>query len=59
MNYIQIHIKVVNDIKITTFVDENGNVSTVETTVEIVHLNVDTEHLTAMEMTEIYDFSDV
>ena len=59
MNHIQIHTEVVNEVRSTTFVDENGNVSTVETVVEIVHLYVDTENMTVTEMIEKYGFSKV
>ena len=58
MNHIQIHTEVVDEVRITTFVDENGNVSTVETVVEIVYLYVDTENEDVMEIVEIYEFSE-
>ena len=59
MNHIQIHTEVVEEVRRTIFVDENGNVSTVETVVEIVHLYVDTENMTVTEMIEKYGFSKI
>ena len=59
MNRIQIHTEVVDEVRSTTFVDENGNVSTVETVVEIVHLYVITENEDVMEMVEVYALSSI
>lgn len=59
MNHIQIHTEVVDEVRITTFVDENGNVSTVETVVEIVHLYVNTEMTSIVKLCEIYAFTEV
>lgn len=59
MNRIQIHTEVVDEVRITTFVDENGNVSTVETVVEIVHLYVDTDITSIVKLCEIYGFTEV
>ncbi len=59
MNHIQIHTEVVDEVRSTTFVDENGNVSTVETVVEIVHLYVNTEITSIVKLCEIYGFNEV
>lgn len=59
MNHIQIHTEVVDEVRITTFVDENGNVSTVETVVEIVHLYVNTEITSIVKLCEIYSFTEL
>ena len=59
MNHIQIHTEIVDEVRITTFVDENGNVSTVETVVEIVHLYVNTEITSIVKLCEIYSFNEV
>ena len=59
MNHIQIHTEVVDEVRITTFVDENGNVSTVETVVEIVHLYVNTKMTSIVKLCEIYGFSEL
>ena len=59
MNHIQIHTEVVNEVRITTFVDENGDASTVETVVEIVHLYVDTELTSIVKLCEIYGFTEL
>ena len=59
MNHIQIHTEVVDEVRSTTFVDENGNVSTVETMVEIVHLYVNTEITSIVKLCEIYGFTEV
>ena len=59
MNRIQIHTEVVDEVRITTFVDENGNVSTVETVVEIVHLYVNTEITSIVKLCEIYGFTEL
>ena len=59
MNRIQIYTQVVNEVRSTTFVDENGNVSTIETGVEIVHLYVNTEITSIMKLCEIYGFTEV
>ena len=59
MNHIQIYTEVVDEVRSTTFVDENGNVSTVETVVEIVHLYVDTELASIVKLCEIYAFTEL
>lgn len=59
MNHIQIHTEVVDEVRSTTVVDENGNVSTVETVVEIVHLYVDTELTSIVKLCEIYGFTEL
>ena len=59
MNHIQIHTEVVDEIISTTFVDENGNVSTVETVIEIVHLYVNTNNEDVMKMVDRYSFSSI
>ena len=59
MNHIQIHTEVVNEVRITTFVDENGGASTVETVVEIVHLYVNTEITSIVKLCEIYGFTEL
>ncbi len=59
MNHIQIHTEVVDEVRSTTVVDENGNVSTVETVVEIVHLYVNTEITSIVKLCEIYGFTEV
>ncbi len=59
MNHIQIHTEVVDEVRSTTFVDENGNVSTAETVVEIVHLYVNTEITSIVKLCEIYSFAEV
>ena len=59
MNRIQIHTEVVDEVRITTFVDENGNVSTVETVVEIVYLYVNTEMTSIVKLCEIYGFTEL
>ena len=59
MNHIQIHTEVVNEVRITTFVDENGDASTVETVVEIVHLYVNIEITSIMKLCEIYGFTEL
>ena len=59
MNHIQIHTEVVNEVRVTTFVDENGNASTVETVVEIVHLYVNTEITSIVKLCEIYSFTEL
>ena len=59
MNHIQIYTEVVDEVRSTTFVDENGNVSTVETVVEIVHLYVNTEVTSIVKLCEIYGFTEL
>ena len=59
MNHIQIHTEVVDEVRSTTVVDENGNVSTVETVVEIVHLYVNTEITSIVKLCEIYGFTEL
>jgi len=59
MNHIQIHTEVVDEVRCTTFVDENGNVSRVETVVETVHLYVDTELTSIVKLCEIYGFTEL
>ena len=59
MNRIQIHTEVVDEVRITTFVDEKGNVSTVETVVEIMYLYVNTEMTSIVKLCEIYGFSEL
>ena len=59
MNHIQIHTEVVDEVRSTTFVDENGNVSTIETVVGIVHLYVNTEITSIVNLCEIYGFTEV
>ena len=59
MNRIQIHTEVVDEVRSTTFVDENGKVSTAETVVEIVHLYVNTEITSIVKSCEIYAFAEV
>ena len=59
MNHIQIHTEIVDEVRITTFVDENGNVSTVETVVEIVHLYVNTKMTSIVKLCEMYGFGEV
>ena len=57
MNHIQIHTEVVDEVRSTTFVDVNGNISTVETVVEIVYLYVNIEMTSIVKLCEIYGFS--
>ena len=59
MNHIQIHTEVIDEVRSTTFVDENGNVSTAETVVEIVHLYVNTEITSILKSCEIYGFTEL
>ena len=59
MNHIQIHTEVVDEVRSTTFVDVNGNISTVETVVEIVHLYVNTEITNIVKLCEIYGFTEL
>ena len=59
MNHIQIHTEVVEEVRSTTFVDVNGNISTVETVVEIVHLYVNTEITSIVKLCEIYGFTEL
>ena len=59
MNHIQIHTEVVNEVRSTTVVDENGKISTVETVVEIVHLYVNTEITSIVKLCEIYSFTEL
>ena len=59
MNHIQIHAEVVDEVRSTTFVDENGNISTVETVVEIIHLYVNTEITSIVKLCETYGFTEV
>lgn len=59
MNHIQIYTEVIDEVRSTTFVDENGNVSTVETVVEIVHLYVNTEVTSIVKLCEIYGFTEL
>ena len=58
MNHIQIYTEVVDEVRSTTFVDENGNASMVETVVEIVHLYVNTEITSIVKLCEIYAFTE-
>lgn len=59
MNHIQIYTEVVDEVRCTTFVDENGNISTVETVVELVHLHVNTEITSIVKLCEIYGFTEL
>ncbi|MBQ8496229.1 MAG: hypothetical protein IJ489_02090 [Clostridia bacterium] len=59
MNRIQIHTEAVDEVRSTTFIDEYGNVSTVETVVEVVHLYVNTEITSIVNLCEIYGFTEV
>lgn len=59
MNHIQIYTEVVEEVRSTTFVDENENISTVETVVEIVHLYVNTEITSTVKLCELYGFTEL